>query len=186
MEVILGDAKVLSDQLYSDLGRYRHDVFVGKLGWKLDVAEGMERDQFDREDTIHVVARNERNEVVGYARLLPTVRPYLLGDLFPELLNGAAPPQSPEVWELSRFAAGNIKGSANRVESQFPSDLAVEILTAAADFARRRGARRLITVSPLAIERLLRKTGFHVHRAGPPMLVEGHPTFACWIEIDEQ
>ena len=44
----------------------------------------------------------------------------------------------------------------------------------------------MITVSPLGIERLLYRMGVHAHRAGPPILVDGKPVFACWIEIDEQ
>jgi len=33
---------------------------------------------------------------------------------------------------------------------------------------------------------LLYRMGVHAHRAGPPMLADGKPIFACWIEIDEQ
>ena len=50
--------------------------------------------------------------------------------------------------------------------------------------AATQGAKRLITVSPVGVERLLAKAGFHAHRAGPPMIVDGHPIFACWIETD--
>ena len=50
--------------------------------------------------------------------------------------------------------------------------------------ARRHGVQRIITVSPLGVERLLRREGFRAHRAGPPMVIGGHPIFACWIEVD--
>jgi len=50
--------------------------------------------------------------------------------------------------------------------------------------AAEHGAKRLITVSPIGIERLLRHTGVHAHRAGPPTIVDGHPIFACWIEVE--
>jgi N-acyl-L-homoserine lactone synthetase len=52
--------------------------------------------------------------------------------------------------------------------------------------AAKQGAARLITVSPLGVERLLHRMGVHAHRAGPPVFVNGKPIFACWIEIDEQ
>ncbi|MDI9690539.1 acyl-homoserine-lactone synthase, partial [Burkholderia cenocepacia] len=52
--------------------------------------------------------------------------------------------------------------------------------------AAERGVQRLITVSPLGIERLLRRAGFLAHRAGPPMIIDGHPIFACWIEVVPQ
>jgi len=57
-------------------------------------------------------------------------------------------------------------------------------LSTTIDCAAAHGAKRLITVSPIGIERLLRHTGVHAHRAGPPMIIDGHPIFACWIEID--
>ena len=184
MDLVMGDAAALSDCLYQKLGRYRYDVFVERLGWQLGCVNGIELDQFDRDDTIYAVARSDRQEVVGCARLLPTTSPYLLGEIFPNLLNGAVPPSAIDVWELSRFAATGLVDRSGS-QPQNPSKLALDILSAAADYARSKGAKRLITVSPLAMERLLRKSGFHVHRAGPPSLIDGHPTFACWIELED-
>ncbi|MDQ2822953.1 MAG: N-acylhomoserine lactone synthase, partial [Pseudomonadota bacterium] len=62
--------------------------------------------------------------------------------------------------------------------------IAVQLLRQAMACAAEHGARRLITVSPIGIERLLRHTGVHAHRAGPPMMIDGHPIFACWIDVD--
>lgn len=183
MDVLSGNAVSLTDRLFQELGKYRRDIFIEKLGWELEARNDLELDQFDRPDTIYVLARDENQGVVGCARLLPTTSPYLLGEVFPHLLNGMQPPSSTEIWELSRFAATGSMGS--NAGPQHPSKLALEILKVAAEYARRRGAKRLITVSPLAMERLLQKTGFHTHRAGPPILVAGHPTVACWIEIEE-
>src|ERR1700752_59202 len=96
------------------VARYRHRVFVEMLGWPLQTREhGLEFDQFDREDTVYVVARNTIDSVVGTARLLPTSRPYLLGEVFPQLLHGQQLPSAPEVWELSRFAAVDFNSTTN-------------------------------------------------------------------------
>lgn len=183
MEFILASAGNLSPLLNEALGRYRYRVFVETLGWRMDTPPGIERDRFDQPETVHVIARDERHDIVGYARLLPTVGPYLLGEMFPELMNGLPPPCSEEVWELSRFAVMDLQGARTGIATLRPSALALDILQLAADHVEGRGGKRLITVSPLAMERLLRRTGFHVHRAGPPVMVEGHPTFACWIEL---
>ncbi len=67
--------------------------------------------------------------------------------------------------------------------SQIVSPVAPNILKKAAECAASKGAKRLITVSPIGVERLIRRAGFHAHRAGPPMIVDGDPIFACWIEI---
>lgn len=185
MYLVHGTAGHLPKEFFSELSKYRYSVFVEQLGWDLNVNDGLEVDQFDREDTVYVVARDDQGDISGCARLLPTTRPYLLGQVFPELLNGLPAPCTPEVWELSRFAAVDLNdtkpGSAG---GQFSSPVAVELLKASIACAAAHGAKRLITVSPVGVERLLRRAGFNAHRAGPPMIVGGYPLFACWIEID--
>src|SRR5215469_16040477 len=101
-----GDGRLPKD-IDAALAHYRHRIFVEQLGWKLPSAdEGFERDQYDRDDTVYVVAHDDSGSICGCARLLPTTRPYLLQELFPFLLaDGVAPPESPLVWELSRFAS---------------------------------------------------------------------------------
>ena len=122
-------------------------------------------------------------EVIGTARLLPTNCPYLLGDVFLQLMNGLPVPDSSEIWELSRFAAVDFNAATTSALVQFSSPTAVGLLRASLKHAASLGAKRLITVSPLGIERLLRKARFLVHRAGPPMLMDGHPILACWIDV---
>jgi N-acyl-L-homoserine lactone synthetase len=61
----------------------------------------------------------------------------------------------------------------------------VELLRESIACAVAHGAKRLISVSPIGVERLLRRTGIRSHRAGPPMIVDGHPIFACWIDCFE-
>lgn len=183
MEFILANAANLSPLLNQALGQYRYRVFIETLGWQMDTPPGIERDRFDQPETVHVIVRDEQHDIVGYARLLPTTGPYLLGEMFPQLMNGQPPPCSEEVWELSRFAVMDLRGARTGISTLRPSALAVDILQLAADYVEKQGGKRLITVSPLAMERLLRRTGFHVHRAAPPVMIEGHPTFACWIEL---
>jgi acyl homoserine lactone synthase len=114
---------------------------------------------------------------------LPTNRPYLLAEVFPQLLNGLPLPCSSEVWELSRFAAMDFNNGPTAGHGRLLSATAAELLLAAVAYAAAHGAKRLITVSPLGIERLLRYTGVRSHRAGPPVIVDGHPLCACWIEV---
>jgi N-acyl-L-homoserine lactone synthetase len=169
------------------MARYRHRVFVEMLGWPLQTREqGLEFDQFDREDTMYVVARDACDDVVGTARLLPTTRPYLLRELFPQLLHGQPMPSTPRIWELSRFAAVDFGAANTTPMAQLSSPVAVGLLRETMRVAAAFGAERLITVSPLGVERLLRQAGFRAHRAAPPVLVDGHPVFACWIDLDTE
>jgi len=186
VQYISGTSVSLATDVMVGLARFRHRVFVEMLGWQLQTRDGLELDQFDRQDTVYVAARDACGDVVGTARLLPTTKPYLLRELFPQLLHGQALPTTHEVWELSRFAAVDFNAAQTAAVAQVSSPIAVGLLRESMRVAFDRGARRLITVSPLGVERLLRKAGFKAHRAAPPLLIDGHPVFACWIELDEE
>lgn len=181
MKIQIGTARSLGLETMVDIARYRHAVFVQHLEWRLQTQCGLEFDQFDRPDTRHVVARAADGRIVGVARLLPTTRSYLLGDVFPQLMDGAPVPCAADTWELSRFAAlDSAVGAASRC---FDAAAATALLQAVLDDAARHGVRRLVTVSPLGIERLLDRCGFEASRAGAPRLVDGQPLFACWIDV---
>lgn len=183
MHVVSSSLTGLPDDLYSKVAHYRYKVFVEQLGWQLRTHNNEEIDQFDRPDTVYVVAMDDDENIVGCARLLPTTRPYLLGEVFPQLLNGLPPYNSPNIWELSRFAAIDLNQSKPSASMQFSSPIAVKLLKESIQYAASRGAKRLVTVSPIGVERLLQRAGFDAHRAGPPMIVDGHPLFACMIEV---
>ncbi len=181
MHIVAGMRQTLNPALFDAMSRYRYRVFVEKLGWDLRCDGSLEHDQFDREDTLYVIAQSEDGDVVGTARLLPTERPYLLGEVFPQLLNGRPPPSSPDVWELSRFAAVDFRARGSSPLRQFSSPIAVGLLRASLECAAGRGARRVVTVSPPGVERLLRAAGFDAYRLGTPTIVDGAPIFACSI-----
>jgi len=185
MDFISGTAAGLNQGAFAGVSRYRRRMFIETLGWPLDSPPGEERDQFDRHDTVYVVARNDAAEVIGCARLLPTRSPYLLAEVFPELLGGMPAPCAADIWELSRFAALDFNSDQTSALPSWSSPLAVALLRQTLACAAAHGARRLITVSPIGIERLLRRAGFDARRAGPPVIVDGHPLFACWIEVPQ-
>jgi N-acyl-L-homoserine lactone synthetase len=158
-------------------------VFVCKPGRQLRSEDGLEYDAFDRDDTAYVIATDARGTLRGTARLLPTTRPYLLGTLYPALMHGLPLPASPQVWELSRFAAPDFDAALTHTVGWRPAPVAAELLDMALQAAAGLGAERVITVSPLGLERLLLRHGFRAHRAAPPLLLDGNPLFACWIEF---
>ncbi len=181
MQVISGAAETLPSNLYARVASYRHQVFVEKLGWPLHTENGMESDQFDRPDTVYVVAQDGNGHIIGCARLLPTTSSYLLGEIFPELLNGLSLPRSNDVWELSRFAAVDLNSTHVPSES-FSSSVASKLLDKTLSCAFEHGAKRIITVTTIAVERLLSRTEFQCYRAGPPKIIEGQLLVACWIQ----
>ncbi|WPH23866.1 acyl-homoserine-lactone synthase [Variovorax paradoxus] len=184
MEIIAGTIDSFSADVLFDMARYRHEVFVEKLGWKLHTRGRLELDEFDRKDTVYLIARNPDGEIVGTSRLLPTHRPYLLASLFPQLLGDTPAPCSPDIWELSRFAAGDGTRLGMGGDPHGWS-LALDMLSAAMRTVAKEGGRRLISASPLGIERILRRTGLCAYRAAPPVRVDGQLLFACLIDVDK-
>ncbi|WP_423391427.1 acyl-homoserine-lactone synthase [Burkholderia sp. LMG 21824] len=185
MQIITGTTTTLGERMTAKMFEYRYKVFVEVLGWDLACERGVEKDQFDREDTVYVLALDDQGELVGIARLLDTSRPYLLGDVFPQLLNGMPKPCDPGIWELSRFAVMDFGAERRGALTQMSSAEAIELIRASICCAARLGARALVTVSPLGVERLLRRSGTHAHRLGPPMVVNDYALFACWIDCEE-
>jgi N-acyl-L-homoserine lactone synthetase len=182
MQTIFGRSCEFTPELETAIAEYRHKIFIERLGWPLPVKDGRERDQFDHPNTLYAVALEPNGAICGCARLLPTTEPYLLSEVFPDLLGDLPVPRASEIWELSRFAAA----STDPHSTINPAANTRNLLAAAVTCAIGQGAKRLITVSPLGVERLLHRMGVHAHRAGPPLQVDGKPIFACWIEIDQQ
>jgi len=185
LTVTTGTPRDLQHGLERQLAAYRHKVFVEHLGWKLPVADaGLERDQFDRADTVYIVARDRSGRICGCGRLLPTTRPYLLGGVFPYLMGEQPLPCDAEVWELSRYSTHAADGEViTHEESRRRFRI---LLRHIVDAAIARGAKRLITFTVPTLERLSRQLGIHVHRVGPPQLIDGAPVVAMWVELDAQ
>ncbi|SIR71393.1 acyl-homoserine-lactone synthase [Pseudacidovorax sp. RU35E] len=183
MHYLTGNAQQLGATLVDALGRYRHQVFVEHLGWQLpDATPGAEWDTFDTPGTVYVVALCNHGRIAGCARLLPTTGPYLLADVFPELLNGTPCPRSAAVWELSRFAAFDPESPPARGHT-LGSPAALDLLRVSLREAAQRGARQLVSVSPVAIARILHRGGFAHARLGPPREVAGQQLFACSFNV---
>lgn len=87
------------------------------------------------------------------------------------------------MWEISRFSSSILSGGPDALRQAHRNTRI--LLAKIVRFAQAAGVKRLITVSPLAVERLLNRLKVHIHRAGPPRLIDGKPVFACWIEVDD-
>lgn len=168
--------------------RLRYDTFVTRLGWDVQATDGQEIDEFDQvEDVQYILAKAGDGGVDACWRLLPTLGPNMLRDVFPELLHGQPAPASPEVWELSRFAIATdrLPDTENAGNPQIGfGNLSVGLMQESVRFARENGIARYVTVTTAAIERMLKRQGVNIHRLGPPIRIGSVLTVACFIEID--
>ncbi|HDS0919398.1 TPA: GNAT family N-acetyltransferase [Pseudomonas putida] len=182
LEVIVGNRGQMCPSVFSALTRYRYEVFVEQMGWALPCAKGEEVDQFDRPDTVYVLARDASREIVGCARLIPTDRPFLLGEVFPYLMGDTPLPSSRRVWELSRFSSRRLL--PRRVKSVQVWHETTSFVRSVMGVASALGAKRLIAFSAPGNERLLKRMGVSTQRIAQPQLVQDLPVVPFWIDID--
>jgi len=166
--------------------RFRHQVFHQSLGWDVETHQGMERDRFDELNPVYLIAKGSNNAVDGCWRLLPTTGPYMLSDTFPQLLQGSAAPHRDEVWELSRFAVAST-GRGDLAQASLGS-VTFEMIRCVVEFAFSQGIRSYVTVTSVALERLMKRAGIPLRRLGQgrAQRIGKVLTVACTIEINEK
>jgi len=82
--------------------RQRYQVFVEQLKWDLPHAnDDMECDEFDTDETIYLLLLDGTGNIKGSSRLIPTLNPHLMSEIFPHLVIGEIP-QGCHIWESSR------------------------------------------------------------------------------------
>ena len=173
------DAPIMSSRL-DGMFKLRHEVFKERLNWDVGSTAGRERDQFDDLEPVYIVCEQD-GEVLGSWRLLPTTGPYMLRDVFPELLYGTPAPCAPDVWEISRFAvskrvAGNNSLGTIRTVTQM---LLEQLFT----FAARRNLSRIVAVSDVRFERILQRSGLLTNRYGEALQVGVTKAVAGYADV---
>lgn len=169
----------LGAPLLESMYRLRADVFHQRLGWDVRVEDGREHDWFDLIGPYYLVAHDGAQNALGCCRLLPSVGPNMLRDVFPVLLDEAPAPAAESIWEISRFAiapqcAGDGYGFG---------PLAGALLGRMIHFADRLAGTEVVGVTTVAVERMLLHMGLEVRRLGKPRRVGRVMSLAFSIPI---
>lgn len=162
--------------------RLRHEVFKERLNWDVGSQSGRERDDFDDLEPVYLVCEHE-GEVLGSWRALPTMGPYMMKNVFPELLYGHAAPEAEDIWEVSRFAVSKrVAGSGSMAALRTVTNILMEELY---KFAMRRNLSRIVAVTDLRFERILNRSGYPTTRYGPPMQMGVSKALAAYTDVSE-
>lgn len=90
----------LLDQSY----RLRKKIFADRLGWAVSVAGPYERDGYDQLNPAYLFWCDEnRTQLYGSIRLMPTTGPTLLYDVFRETFPETCDLSAPGIWEGTRM-----------------------------------------------------------------------------------
>ncbi|MCZ7934759.1 GNAT family N-acetyltransferase [Agrobacterium leguminum] len=84
--------------------RLRKRVFVDRLGWDVSVSDHRERDRYDELHPAYLLWCDEdRQQLYGSVRLMPTTGPTLLYDVFRATFPDACDLMAPGIWEGTRM-----------------------------------------------------------------------------------
>ena len=171
-----------SPELLDDMYRLRHHVFKERMKWDIPSVDGMDIDQFDALDPLYAAYLDDTNRILGSWRLLPTTGPYMIRDVFPELLGDEPAPAAPTVWEISRFSARPTGSESQSLSAIHPITSA--LLISLIQVCMRAGITRVVSASDLLFERVLKRAGAIAHRIGPVCRIGRTRAVAGWIDIN--
>jgi acyl homoserine lactone synthase len=160
--------------------RLRSDVFHHRLGWAVRVEDGREHDWFDLIGPHYLVAHDGDFDALGCCRLLPTLGPNMLRDIFPRLLDGTPVPAADNIWEVSRFAISERCSQGGFGFSEVPALILSEMIR----FAGHHHVEALVGVTSAPVERMLKRMGLHVLRLGNPQRIGKVMSLAFNIPIN--
>lgn len=174
----------LIDQMF----RIRASVFADRLGWDVTVTSGWEIDVFDAEDPLYLLSVDQRTGILlGAVRLLPTLGPNMLRDVFPILVPGGAP-ESPLIWESSRFAVNPAafhavdRAEANHVVSR----ITIELLCGIVEVCQRAGIEHVVSVFDARMARIFRTVNCVFEIIGTPTRIGKTMTYAGVFDMSEE
>lgn len=106
IEIYTGLQIEANPDLFRELYTFRYDIAVKEMGWDLPgTSAGMDKDQFDLPDTIHIIDRSHSGGIQGVSRLNSMSGPNLLRDVFPDYCASGRLPEFNKCLEHSRFLA---------------------------------------------------------------------------------
>jgi acyl-homoserine lactone synthase len=158
----------------------RKRVFVDLLGWEVPVLDGrFEVDQFDDEHAVYLIVGRADGTHAGSARLLPTLRPHILGTLFPSLC-AAPPPCGPRIMEITRFCLDRGHGSKERLETRN------QLVSALVRYALENGIAAYTGVAEMGWLQQILAFGWRCRPLGLPRSVDGSLLGALRIDISAE
>ena len=122
--------------------KFRHDEFVLRQGYEVPTFNGMEYDQYDTPAAVYVIWQDGESKVRAGMRILPTNRPYMIKEIWPQTVREGDLPESPLVWEATRFFVDR------KMEPDMRQRAHGKILCAMLEFALRYGISDFIATAP--------------------------------------
>lgn len=160
--------------LLFDMHRLRKRVFKDRMGWEVSISpDGLEVDQFDRPETVYMLALDDERRVIGNWRLLPATGPTMIHDVWPQFLESIKLPRDPRVWEASRFVVDSLEGDSKKGRAQV-SRAIHELTCGLVEISLLCGIREVFTLYDMRIARLFKQRNTYPHRVSARLKIAGN------------
>lgn len=169
-------------QKYGDLWwrclQLRRQIFVDQMGWEIPSDDEVEFDEYDRPDTSYIVC-HEGKKIFGSIRIAPMDSRWgayssMIGDAAAGLLDGIPRDlvedfvPAPNMFEATRFfVVGDRLSERTRAQKM--------LFEAAMKEMERRGGDTLLSISPLAMLKLINRAGLRSRQEGKTIYYDGAP-----------
>jgi acyl homoserine lactone synthase len=161
--------------------RLRHKLFVQRQKYRVPTLNGMEWDQFDTPATVYLVWRDETDTPRAVARMIPTTFPYMIQELWPDMVGGGELPSRPDVWELSRV------GIDRDLPPEVRRRVTGELMCACGEFALHNGvAAFLLVTHPHFVSAAIAGAGWPTEVLGEPRHLGRFPVVAAKTTVSDQ
>lgn len=177
LHVVQSAMRPASDIALRSMFAARKSVFVDLLKWDVPVFDDRyEIDQFDDVHATYLILAEPDGTHLGSARLLPTTRPHILGSLYAELCE-EAPPQSPEIFEITRFCLDR------RLRARERRQVRDTLVTALVNHALATGISAYSAIAEMGWFQQILAFGWRCIPLGLPKVIDGAMLGAIRIEI---
>lgn len=158
--------------------RIRYDIYVKHRKWRAVARPiNIEIDQFDNEYAVYLLALDVNDKIIGGSRLVPTLQPHLLADVFPMLApNG--PPRAADIYEWTRFFISPALRNSGR-----SSPIAGAVLCGVLEAAQTLGLRQISVVCESFWPNRIRALGWTFAELGPVLAHEDGDIIGLLIDI---
>jgi len=144
-------------EIFTEMFRQRKVTFYDQKGWDVKItADGLEIDEFDRDDTIYLCSLSPNGELQGSVRLLNTVTDHMAVSVFQNMFPGLVI-RSPTIWEATRLVVFNNQ----RLQPNGVSHAACEILLGMCQFGLEYGVSQMTAIYEATLHRVCRKCGMN-------------------------
>lgn len=175
--ILTNHDRVTHAALFEQMFRARAQVFHDRLGWEVQVTDGLEIDRYDHlEDVTYVVTLDDNGRVTGSLRLLPTTGPTMMKSDFNDFFNEPVDVESPTTLECTRFVV-------HPVDEEHPSEqrrVSSQLLIALCELCLSNGYDSILGLYNAGMTRVYRRIGWNPEPLAESHSDRGHLIVGIW------